>query len=512
VPGTERPANPEAVPGFDQAPGMTPHSRPRQVRGIAAAVRAYPRALAALAVLGVFFVHFRPWQAGLLEDWGLALAWQNEGFAGFGARIPMMLGRPLHLLPQYVGMWMSNGGFVGPYGILGVIAVGQLIAALWAVAPLTTNRLLRWTFALAIALHPWWTAGDILRFMPAQAAVLGVVVWLGAAVRFLRSGRAVWIPLMVLPPIIGLLNYQAPAAALVIGSVAVALTTSATWRRRVTVVLLAIAASGTVMVWSVVIAPRLSPSSYESQLISQHVDVVGSMRLILRTVALHAPATALAALIVALVVIALGFNQHLPTGISWLLLLATASAPLAALVYASEPLHLNDPERVALPIGVTLWIVACAALPALGTDRITRVLATVFLLAGTLVGALSGYHTWTSYAHSQQELLHAVQAVREDLPADAQLVVADESGRFGDVYLLLPPHLNIALDEEFGQGADAILCTPDGVTRRQPTAAVYPIGTTPDCSTLLTGAVVTSLGASTTPDGTFEFYELPPAG
>lgn len=458
----------------------------------------------------VFLVHFRPWQGGLLEDWRLALAWNTEGFGGFAARLPGALGRPLHLLPHYIGMAMSDGGFVGPYAVLGAVAVAQLVVALWAIAPLTSVRSLRWVVALAIALHPWWVAGDILRFLPGQVSVLGVVVWFGASLRFLTSGRTKWALLLVLAPMLGLLTYQAPAAALVLGSVILALVTDVTWRRRAALVGLTIGASVAVIAWSVVLAPRLSPASYESQLIAPTVDIVASLRAILRTVALHAPSTALATLMVGVIVIALGFNRRLSARHAWLLLVGVAAAPFAALTYASQTLHLNDPERVALPIGVMLWVVLCCALPALSTDRLVRVVTTGVLVAGTTVGAVLGYGTWTNYADSQQILIHAIQSVRKNVPDDAQLVVADQTGRFGDVYLLLPPHLNFALDVEYGAGADAVLCTPASVKRIQPTAALYPIATTPDCGVLLDGKVVTPLANLVTTKGTFNVYELEP--
>jgi len=460
----------------------------------------------------VFMVHFRPWQGGLLEDWWLALAWNTAGFAGFAARLPATMGRPLHLLPHYIGMAMSDGGFVGPYVVLGAVAVAQLSLALWAIAPLTDFRLLRWAVALAVALHPWWTAGDILRFLPGQVSVLGVVVWFGASLRFLTSGRMKWALLLVLAPMLGLLTYQAPAAALVLGSAVLAVMTRATWRRRSALVGLTVGLSAAVMAWSVLLAPRLSPASYESQLSVSHINILASLHTILRTIALHGPSTAFAALIVAVIVIFLGFNGRLSAGHAWLLLVGVAVAPFAALTYASTTLHLNDPERVALPIGVMLWVVLCCALPALSTDRLVRAVTTGVMVAGTTVGAVLGYGTWTNFAGSQQVLIGAIQSVRKDVPDDAQLVVADQTGRFGDVYLLLPPHLNVALDVEYGAGADAVLCTPASVKRIQPTAALYPIATTPDCGALLDGKAVTPLADLVTTKGTFKIYEVAPAG
>ena len=46
-------------------------------------------ALAAVGVLAIGVVHFRPWQGGMLEDWLFALVWSWEGISGFEA--PLML-------------------------------------------------------------------------------------------------------------------------------------------------------------------------------------------------------------------------------------------------------------------------------------------------------------------------------------------------------------------------------------------------------------------------------------
>ncbi|RYV51339.1 hypothetical protein [Pengzhenrongella frigida] len=461
------------------------------------------------AVLTVFLVHFRPWQGGLLEDWGLALAWDQEGFGGFVSRLPMTLGRPLHLLPQYIGMAMSDGGFVGPYAVLGAVAVGQLLAARWAVAPLTSLRSLQWTLALAVALHPWWAAGDILRFLPAQVSVLACVVWFGASIRYLATGRWYWASVVVAVPLFGLLAYQAPAGALVMAAVLIALLRDTSIRRRITLVALTTAVVLAVVTWSVVLAPLYSSDSYEAQLESPSIALVASIRAILRTLALNAPTAVAALILVGAGVIALGFRQSLSAVHAWLLLFALAATPLAAFTYASQLAHLNDPERVALPVGFMIWVVACCALPALSRDRQVRLAGVVAALAGTALATVVGYGTWTTYAASQAVLVDSVQTVREAVPESARLVVSDPSGHFGDIYTLLPPHLNLALDAEYGPGADVELCTPAGVVRDHPTAAVYPIPTTPGCGALLDGIAVTSLGALKTSEGTFDVFELP---
>ncbi len=472
-------------------------------------VRLLPVVLAAVVV---FLVHFRPWQGGLLEEWGLALAWDSEGFGGLWTRMPGMLGRPLHLVPHYLGMVLSDGGLVGPYAVLGVVAVGQLAAAAWALRSLTASRLLRWSVAVAIALHPWWPAGELLRFLPAQVATLGVILWFGAAARHLADGRRRWYLLMVAAPLAGLLTYQAPAATLVGGAVVLAGTSAAPWRRRLVVTGLAVAVSGAVMAWSALIVPHLAPESYESQLIGADIDLATSVRTIVRTLALHAPVLIVAMAAVGSLVISLGFRQRLSSGPAWLLLLGTAGAPLAALTYASQSAHLNDPERVSTPVGLMLWLVLACALGALGTERGTAHAVALVLVVVSMAGSVAGYTTWTRFAAEQQSLLAAVEPVRADAPADGQLVAADTTGRFGDIYLLMPPYLDIALIEEFGPGASVVLCTPDDVVREQPRAALYPLVPTPSCGTLLVPGQSSPVATVETELGSLTLYDASAGG
>jgi 4-amino-4-deoxy-L-arabinose transferase-like glycosyltransferase len=266
-------------------------------------------------------------------------------------------------------------------------------------------------------------------------------------------------------------------------------------------------AVGAVLVWSTVIAPKLVPDSYESQLMSGGLtDPVASVRAVLRTLLLHGDAVLVFLAAVAITVVALGLHARLVPWQVWALLASVAASPLAALAYASNTFHLNDPERVGLPVGVLLWIVACSVagrLPNRGV--VARGVLAVVLLA-TVLGGVAGYLRWTAYASAQQELLTAVEAVRVDVPDDATVIVEDTTGRYGDVYLLLPPHLNYALDVEYGAGADGVLCTAAGVPRDQPDAAIYPIATTPDCSEYLAASTATYLGQAMTDFGLVRFH------
>lgn len=480
---------------------------PARLRARAAAPRLLPALGIGALVAVVFLVHFRPWQGGLLEEWGLALAWDEEGLGGLAARTDDVLGRPLHLVPHFLGMALSGGGFVGMYGVLGAVAVAQLLTSVRAVRPVLPHPALRWALGTALALHPWWAGGDVLRFLSAQVAVLGVVLWLGAAVRVLLGRSLWWTVLLVAGPAAGLLTYQAPAAALLLGAVLVPACVVATNRRRLLTAVLTAAVTGAVLVWSAVIAPRLSPDSYEGALIGGSLDLAASVRSIGRTLVLHAPAATAALAGLGLLVVGLGFAQRLSARQAWLLLAATAVAPLSALSYAMQALHLHDPERVAHPTGLAAWLVLVCTLVAarLSTTWVRAVAAALVVVS--LAGAVVGYSTWTRFASAQQSLLDVVEPLRAEARAGTRLVVVDRSGAYGDVYTFLPPHLDVALAEEAGPGPSVTLCTPDDTPREQPLAARFPIATTPGCADVLTPDAEALLAATTTL-GPVEVYSV----
>jgi hypothetical protein len=189
-----------------------------------------------------------------------------------------------------------------------------------------------------------------------------------------------------------------------------------------------------------------------------------------------------------------------------------AASPLAAMVYAIYPLHLYDPERVVLPIGLSCWLVLAIVSHLVATETVLRRAVPATAVAVALAGGAVAYLQWSGLAAAQQSLLHAVAGVRDEVPAGHTLVVADGSGRYGDVYLLLPPYLDMAIIVQDGPGAPAVLCTPDGVIRDHPVAAVYgppPLATTESCTPLLSQPGATLLSTAQTVLGPVEFYVVP---
>lgn len=474
-------------------PAQRPTSRRRAVRNSSLAIAA--------SVIVVAVLHARVWQVGLLEEWGLVVAWRDEGWAGYAARLGATAGRPLHLLWHYLGLALSIG-MAGEYTMLGVVAVAQFVAALWALKTLTASTWLRWSLALALALHPWWGAGGTLRFLPAQVSILCLVIWFGMSLRYMSSGRCGWILAGTGVFAVGLLTYQAPL--LVAPTVALALTfLSGADRRRAILSLIATSLlAGGDLVYTVKLAPLLSPDSYEASIISVKFDPFAWCKAIARTTLFHPDLVIAVAVMSAVgIVFAVMAARKGGPGAAVVFLLIVA-APFTALVYAGAMLQLRDPERVGLPMTLTLWFALCigANLAEVSASRFGNTAATAFIVVASVCGAFLWLGHWSAYAQEQESLISAVGPIRARTPASESLIVVDHTGKYGDVYTLLPPYLDYALSAR-GYGSGAILCTADGVQRIQPVAAEYPISTTPTCSDVPGFAAAEEIAAINLPAG-----------
>lgn len=447
--------------------------------------------------LVVFFFQFRPWEKGLLEDWQFALVWRSTGLSGYFDLLPGTVGRPLHLVAAFAGLALSNGGFVGMYVVLGLVSVGQFLIILWSFWSFSTHRALIWTAAFLLAVHPWWPAGDILRFLPAQVSCLGLCVFIGFVMRYLNGMS--WGNLIVaaISACLALLTYQALAATFLVFIVmAVVLVKQYSLKRTIAALLSAVTPVVAVFIYTVFIAPILVPGSYEASLQGGGLGLIASLKAIAKTMLLHAPGAVMTLLLLALTTIIFGLSRLVTWRQTSLILLIIVFSPLSALAYASSPLHVNDPERISFPIGTTAWL-AMLALPVLArpVKNISIALVAVGLCVLAVIAAAIGLKQWTGYSATQADVLRWIApAVAAAGPTDRVLVM-DSSGTLGDVYTFLPPHIWFASQVEFNKDTQVDLCTVDGIVRNHPSAAVYPIDTTQDCSDLIiegTRTVVTS--------------------
>lgn len=159
-----------------------------------------------------FFLRISLWPFGLLEEFGLSLAYSQRGLRGFTDNFSTFSGRPLALVPSYLGLFLSNGGFAGQYAVAGIVSVSQFIAMLWAFSPLLRDYRFRWGLALIVATNPLWPAGFLLRYQSAQLSITFFVIWLGFAIRSADERRRGlnWL-FGALALVVGLLSYPAIA-------------------------------------------------------------------------------------------------------------------------------------------------------------------------------------------------------------------------------------------------------------------------------------------------------------
>jgi hypothetical protein len=330
-----------------------------------------PRPLLWVLASLVTVAHFRPREGGLLEEWGLALAWKRAGLAGFLDHLPLVAGRPLHLVPAYLGLWISDGGVTGMYLVLTATALAQFCVAGWALRPVVGQPILRALVVAAIALHPLWPAGYLLRYLPAQVSVLLFLVWFGFAVRYVGGGGAARPVAGSAALLVGLLTYQALALVYVLAGVLLVV-----WalpagrggvRRGAVVVGVTLCAVVADLGYDVVVVPRISLTAYEPSLGGHALDLPGAARQAYATTLGQMHLLSVAGLLVAaasLSVLVAAFRRRgfapgpgtAPVATSVPLagagLLGALALPLAALTYASFPAHLRDLEHVGLPASV----------------------------------------------------------------------------------------------------------------------------------------------------------------
>jgi|GEM_PF-831795 Predicted glycosyltransferases len=455
-------------------------------------------AFIAVGAVLIALQHFRPWEGGLLEDWSFAVKWLRYGWSFFPEELPSTLGRPLHHLPVAIGLALGDGGIVGQFAVLAVVAVLQFFVVLRILATRPIPRTVTLVGAFAAASHPLWAAGDILRFLPAQASALAFWIAVACWFRVSDGGRRRVAVGGAAAIALGLLSYQALALTAVLAAFAIWAIRSRGLGRLGLIVGATVAATGLVGLWSVVIAPRLVPRSYESTLGNSFPSPVDSIVAVLRTLVTEAPWIVVVAVVSCVALAAVALTRLMSRRAAGVLGAMILVSPLTGLTYATSPLHLNDPERIGFPVSTTIVVAILIGIAALPWGRVgtpTTIVASIAAALACVVGTAFGIAQWTGYGLTQQRALELVAPAVADAEGDEVVLVRDSSGILGDVYTLLPPHFTFASLVTTGDPTVIELCTETGTPRNHPIAARYPIGTTQDCDVVAesygTGRLVT---------------------
>lgn len=364
------------------------------------------RIATALAALLVVIGHFRPWEGSLVEEWGMVLAWQVNGFGAYtdATSLGATLARPLLLLPHYLGLEISRGSVVGLYVIAALAALAQMTLAVWASGRLGAPPAVRIALGLAVSTHPWWLAGYTLRYLSAQVAVAFCLLWFAAVVRFVTGGRRRWLVVSSGALIVGLLTYPGPALAVLFGMVAVLVGARLSRQQALAASAATIAVVGAYAGWALLVAPQLA-STYEAQLMA---GATGTPRAaaaaVVRTIGLGSPALVVVLVVTALVVISLGFVGALTPGRSWLALLLACSTVGASLIFYPSMFHLQSAEHVPFAVGLAAWFVLCGLSGAFGSSRGTAAAFVGVTLAAALAASAAAHIVWGEYGAAQRSI------------------------------------------------------------------------------------------------------------
>lgn len=347
--------------------------------------------------------HFRPWNGGLLEEWEFSAVWIQGGWSLFDNSFLPTVGRPLAIPILYLGTALGRGDFWVLYAFLALAALVQMAMGYRIGRRLGASSGWSAAFAFVIATHPFWPAGDILRFLPAQCSAAAFVVAIHSAVMYLQGGRIRHLGLLAVTAIVGLAFYQALAVAIVLSTLALSFVCRAPWRRSAVAVATSSAAVTLAAIYVVLIAPRLGPPTYEGQLLEgTSIGPLAALVAITRTLLHYSPM--MVGIAVAIGVAALGgaaratFPARPAAGVLLLIVLS----PLAALPYAATQAHLNDPERVAFPVSM---VIALAGGSLVAVWRPERRLANVMgavIVSAAACAAVYGVSQWADYGRIQR--------------------------------------------------------------------------------------------------------------
>ena len=399
--------------------------------------------VAALAFgsLAVFAVHFRPWEGGLLEEWALARDWQlNGGWRVLYAYVEWTISRPLHLIPTMLGLAISGGSPAGIFIIMGLIAVAQFLAIMWALRTISRSFWVSAAVGLFITLHPLWPAGLLQRFLPAQTAALALFIAIGFAIRWLQRGRARWLVCMCITLVLGFAVYPGPAVVAPLMALAVSIAIRASWKRRIGVVMAATGSTALMTLYSIVIVRLVSPpgtNSYELSNIESSA-VKGAhdlLRYVVGTFVNYGIPLMLGIVAVIVLAAVLSLRGAIPNSAGWLMAGVAIVSPACAVVFFGSIAWLQDIDRIgyttslALAVALVIWPITAEG----GPKKLETIFA-VAMLVVAIAGCLIGIARWQPFVQTQHRLLSALSPVLKEAAVDEAVVVVDRSGTFGNLY------------------------------------------------------------------------------
>ena len=399
-----------------------------------------------LASWVILAIHFRPGQGVLLEEWDHAIRSFSWGFyTALRHEILAWPARPIHNIASVIGS--IQGQTWGFHAMASLFALAQFWLARWAVKPLIRFEWLVIALAFVISMSPWWQAGLLLRFLGAQQSLVAAIWWFGLTIRYALSGEKRLLLPMVIAMLLTILSYQAPAGPMLIAACAMAGLSVLPRRRLITIISVNFITVGVFFAWAIILVPRLFPESYDFGGIGSN-SMPQLTRVLLQTFAKQLPSLLILMALLAACTLLLHQRSRITGWQFGILLISLALAPLTALVFAGQVGWLQDQERIAIPIGLSLWFTGTLLAgstwgsqfdtPNLDAqDSLSSVsgrVAAAAIVAATLAGSFVNYQSISKYGNLQQGLLAELVPLLQD---NDQLIIVDPTGTFGRHYTFL---------------------------------------------------------------------------
>ncbi|MFF2273376.1 hypothetical protein ACFVTX_13930 [Agromyces sp. NPDC058136] len=465
-----------------------------------------PILIVAIGALVVFAAHFRPWEGGLLEEWAIARDLKVYGWWGLIENyLEWSLSRPLHLVPTMLGLAAGGGEPAGIFLVMGLVAMGQYLAVIWALRPISRSTWVNVAVALFVGLHPLWAAGYLQRFLPAQTSALALMIALGFMIRWLQQGRARWLVGVCVSLMLGFAAYQGPAAVAPVMALALALALRAGWRRGIALVVAATASSAAMAAYAIVVVRLVTPADQDSyeliNIAAAGVSGPGELiRLVAGTFLSSGRFLVLGVLAVVLLAAILSLTRTIPHEAGWVMAGVALTSPVCAVVYFGNTAWLSDIDRVAFTTSLAL-VVALVIWPLTAREHqrpLQTVLAAVLIVVA-MVGGLLGVATWQPFVRVQHQLLSALEPVVHEATGDETVVVVDHSGTFGQLYTLPLGYINGASMISNDDATDVLLCLPQSTPYPVPPGNVI-------CDPTSAGFDLRPAGTLTLPSGDVDFF------
>lgn len=412
-----------------------------------------------------------------LEGWGLWLAYEEYGFNFYVNSLPSQCDRPLHLLPSLIA-WLSPGRYdIGCMILGGLLTILRAGLAIAIARSLNISRAAEFLVFLVCMLQPVWPASGYERFHAAQSSF---VLFLSALYCCTSSAypinyRALFAGFFF--SLSGFMIYQALFLVALATPIIFFLLTNRSLAKTTSIVFWA--SCLTYLIFQTVITHYIPGSNASSH---KGPFTIGSIARIYVTVWNSGVFVVLSLIAIGIFLLLYSYLNGASIKRQIAVVIILLLSPLCGVIFYNNGSKLNDPDRIMLPVMTSIIVMFFATchfrrstqiVPAFNWINLSCCIITIVSFASLMIESLRCLLL-------QLALLHQLSEHSHQFNDTTCVKLVDNTGKYGDVYTFLPPHITFAT-RSYGIPGKFEICTPNNVLKKHPYAKRYPIRTTPAC-------------------------------